>query len=96
LIGLTWYFATGSNIFISNENLLKDDNNSKSIEKELNKIIYEKIIITRTTKKDLVEMLGNPTHTKIANNLAQMIYLEKATTCDFSPALNTNSCVAQA
>lgn len=54
LIGLTWYFATGSNIFTSNENLLKDDNNSKSIEKELNKIIYEKIIITRTTKKTLL------------------------------------------
>lgn len=77
LIGLIWYFATDSNIFTSNENLLKDDNNSKSIEKELNKIIYERIIITRITQKALIEILGNPTHTKIVNNKDIWLYLQR-------------------
>jgi outer membrane protein assembly factor BamE (lipoprotein component of BamABCDE complex) len=50
----------------------------QSVYATLTKTIYDSIVITGTTKADVIKILGNPIDTKIVNNVDIWLYLQKS------------------
>lgn len=54
----------------------------QSISATLTKTIYDSIVITLTTKADVIKILGNPIDTKIVNNVDIWLYLQESREAD--------------